>query len=53
MRFALYPPSDADNAVAHLWDKYMRPDWRVIAAAQEAACNNHAMNKPIARCSTS
>lgn len=37
LRFASYPPSDMDNAVTHLWDKHMRPDWRVIAKAQEAA----------------
>lgn len=37
MRFASYPPSDADNAVTQLWDMYMRRDWRTIAQAREAA----------------
>jgi hypothetical protein len=37
MQFASYPPSDADDVVAGLWDKHMRPDWRAVARAQEAA----------------
>jgi hypothetical protein len=36
MSFAGFPPHDIDNAVSRLWDATMRPDWRTIAAAQEA-----------------
>jgi hypothetical protein len=30
-------PSALDNIVTRLWDKHMRPDWREIASAREAA----------------
>lgn len=36
LAFASYPPSTLHNAVTHLWDARMRPDWREIAARQES-----------------
>jgi hypothetical protein len=36
LQFAGWPPSRLDNLVTRLWDKHMRPDWREIAAGQEA-----------------
>jgi hypothetical protein len=36
MQFAGYPPSHFDNIVTQVWDGTMRPDWRKIAAEQEA-----------------
>lgn len=36
IQFCVYPPSNLDNVVTRLWDKHMRPDWRVLALDQES-----------------
>lgn len=36
LQFAGWPPSGLENRVTRLWDKHMRPDWREVAAEQEA-----------------
>lgn len=30
MRFAGYPPSNLNNLVTEMWDRFMRPDWRAV-----------------------
>jgi hypothetical protein len=36
MQFAGFPPPGMNNVVTRLWDDHMIPDWREIAAQQEA-----------------
>lgn len=35
MVFAHYPPREIDNLVVELWDRHMRPDWRIGAESPE------------------
>lgn len=36
LAFAACPPPELDNALARLWDRHMRSDWREMAADREA-----------------
>ncbi len=46
LAIAAYPPTDQDNVVTELWDKYMRRDWRELAKAQEAERGRHRNQAP-------
>ncbi len=35
LAFVMFPPTDLDNLVPKLWDSYMHPDWRAMAAEKE------------------
>lgn len=40
MQFACSPPSELENIVSRLWDKYMVPNWRELARGEEAKLLN-------------
>lgn len=36
MRYVAYPPTDKENLVSELWDKFMRPNWRDVERERQA-----------------
>jgi hypothetical protein len=47
MSFVSYPPTDIDNLVTQLWDRFMRPDWREVEKDKKAGKDDLPTDKEL------